>query len=493
MKKTVARGLAFQFLLLGALAATRLYNYLLFHTLAELYSVVIAFTFFIISWQTRRLNEHPPIASLGIAYVFVGILDLFHTLSYAGMNIFVGYSYPANQLWVLARVLEASCLLGFSFLELRSRRAFSAFLGVLGAYTMAGLASVLVFRNFPACYIAGQGQTSFKVAMEAVIIGILVAAGLVLVLRRRLFPARLCRNILLSIGFTILSELPFALYLSNYDWLNLLGHLLKIVSFYLIYRSVLVTGLERPQELLFTRLQAREAELSRVNENQNSILSLVAHDLKGPLGAVASLAQGLADSPGGGDGTDDRDIRQALATASRNSLDLVESILAWAKSQREDFRPVLDDLDLEEVCRDQARLLEGLRSAKGQALAMAFPPGARGRGDREMLGAVVRNLLHNAIKFSPPASALELGAEPRGKDWAIYVRDHGIGIGPEDLSRLFRFSGRSGSPGTAGEKGAGIGLEMAKRLVEVMGGRIEVKSRLGEGSEFTVLLPRTSP
>lgn len=487
-KSKLALSMACQAALLAGIAATSLYGYLLFHTIAELYSIVIALTFFILAWQTRNLSEHPQITALGLCYLFVGILDLFHTLSYQGLDIFRGYDFPANQVWVVARLLESLGLLGFTFLSIRTGPRLGLLMVLLAAYSAAGLLAIFVLRIFPACFVAGQGQTNFKVAMEILIMSLLAAAAATLARRRALFQREIYLSLVLSIVLTMLSELPFALYRNNYDWMNLTGHLLKIASFYIIYRSILVVGLQRPQELLFQRLQAREAELARANESQNAVLALMAHDLRSPLGSVASLAQDLAMAPEDMAREDRQEITGALASASAKALDLVEGILAWAKSMRDDFEPRIMPLILEEALQDQARLLEGTIKAKGLSLRLSIPPEAKVLADREMLAAAIRNILHNAVKFSPSGSSIEVGAESSQGGWVLGIRDHGQGMAPERLARLFRYAGEAGSPGTAGERGSGIGLDLTKRFVDRMGGRLEVESEPGKGARFSLWL-----
>lgn len=173
-----------------AVAVSRLWGYLLFHTLAELFSVCIAVTYFVIAWHTRKINEHPSIAALGIAYLFIAVLDVFHTLSYAGMGIFKGYDYAANQIWVQARFLEAVSLLLFSFILRVEGRVIAGLFGVLILYTLAGLGSIFVFRVFPVCYVQGFGQTQFKIGAEILIMLILAVASLSFRSRQASYPVK---------------------------------------------------------------------------------------------------------------------------------------------------------------------------------------------------------------------------------------------------------------------------------------------------------------
>jgi hypothetical protein len=96
--------------IVGLLIAARV-DYLLFHSLAELFSVIIAFTLFLIMWNSKKYMANKALVFISIAYLFIAVMDLLHTLSYQGMNIFKDYDFYANQLWIAARYMESLTLL----------------------------------------------------------------------------------------------------------------------------------------------------------------------------------------------------------------------------------------------------------------------------------------------------------------------------------------------------------------------------------------------
>ncbi|MCJ7690739.1 MAG: hybrid sensor histidine kinase/response regulator, partial [Clostridiaceae bacterium] len=118
------------------LSLTSIYSYLLFHNLAELFSIVVGFTLFIIAWNSREFSEGriDYLTFIGIAYLFISFLDLLHTLSYKGMYIFKDYDYYANQLWIAARYLESISLLVL-FIYLRIKKRFRPYL-IFVVYTI---------------------------------------------------------------------------------------------------------------------------------------------------------------------------------------------------------------------------------------------------------------------------------------------------------------------------------------------------------------------
>ncbi len=257
-------------LLLFGLYLTRLYSYLLFHSLAELFSIVVAFSIFVIFWNSRRFLKDSYFLFLGIAYLFIGILDLIHMLAYKGMGVFAGYDANLpTQLWISARYLESLSLLAASLLLGRRLKSSHVFFG-FGVVIVLLLSSIFYWGIFPDCYIEGSGLTWFKKISEYVISTILLASIAVLYRRRRAFDAEVLRLMVASILVTIAAELSFTFYVGVSDVFNLTGHLLKIISFYLIYRALIHVGLAKPYTLLFRDLKRHERalreEMDRVQE-----------------------------------------------------------------------------------------------------------------------------------------------------------------------------------------------------------------------------------
>ncbi|MGE5466865.1 MAG: MASE3 domain-containing protein [Ignavibacteria bacterium] len=251
-------------LILLAIQLTNHYGYLLFHSLIELFSVCIAVAISIIAINCWHLIRNQYVLVLGVAYFFVGLLDVLHTLSYKSMPIFVDYDYYAPQFWIAARYLESfSMLAGFLFLGSRRRLNPTAVVGVFALVTAAAIASILQFRNFPVCFVAGYGLTPFKILSEYAVCGILLVCVVLLYRRRRLFDARVYSLIQWSALLMIVSELCFTLYQSDAmsDAFNEFGHLFKAARFFLIYKALVVTGLRDPLALLFRDLKRGEDNL----------------------------------------------------------------------------------------------------------------------------------------------------------------------------------------------------------------------------------------
>lgn len=233
-------------------------NYLVFHCLAEIFSIVVAFSIFILAWNSRRFFTNDYLLFLGIAYLFIGGVDIVHTLAYIGMGVFPRYdSNLPTQLWIAARYIESiSFLIALVFLRRRLRSNYVLF-GYSVVVTVLML-SIFYWNNFPDSYIEGTGLTPFKITSEYFISLILLSSLILLYLSRTQFGKDVLYLLMASLIITIFSELAFTFYISLYGFSNLIGHFFKILSFYLIYKAVIVIGLTKPYNLLLRDLKESE-------------------------------------------------------------------------------------------------------------------------------------------------------------------------------------------------------------------------------------------
>ena len=271
-------GAVISILILLGLYLSTFYNYLLFHTLVEMFSIVVACGIFMVAWNVRRILDNNYLLFLGIAFLFIAFLDLIHTLAYKGMPIFQGYGADLpTQLWIAARYMESlSLLIAPLFLHRRLKPSI-----VFSAYTalcVLLLVSLFKWHVFPHCFVEGVGLTPFKKISEVVISMILLGSLAVLFKNRKAFDPNVLRLLVASIVITIVSELAFTFYISVYGLSNLFGHFCKLISFYLIYKAVIETGLAKPYGLLFRNL--KQSEVS-VKESEEKYRTIVEQSLEG--------------------------------------------------------------------------------------------------------------------------------------------------------------------------------------------------------------------
>lgn len=271
MNHILAKTINFTFIaiVLTLLYISSLQNYLLFHTLAEIFSVCIVFTVFLITWSSIRYIRSNYLILVGIAYLFIGFIDIFHTISYKGMPIFTDYDYYANQLWIAARFMESLTLL-IAFLFVKSKMRLNAYVifSIFTVVTTFFMLTIFVWKVFPICFVDGVGLTPFKKYSEYLICLILLAGIFVLTKNKNAFDSIVYKFLSLSMICTIISEIAFTVYIDNYGFSNLIGHYFKIFSFYLIYKAIILKGVREPYEIIFREMKEKEQKLSE----QNSIL-----------------------------------------------------------------------------------------------------------------------------------------------------------------------------------------------------------------------------
>lgn len=247
-----------------------LYSYPAFHTTVELFSVIIGFSLFMLIWNSKRFIDNNYLIFIGIAYLFVATIDLLHTFAYKGIAIFEGYGTNLpTQLWIAARYMES-----FTFLAalLIIKRKLKVRWTLAGYAVLTLILIISIFRGgFPDCYIDGIGLTRFKIVSEYVISAILLCSLILLIRKRREFDREIFVLLVASIVSTIGSELFFTFYVDVYGISNLIGHYLKIISFYLIYKAIIEIGLSKPYQMMFRNLQQQEAALRESEERYHSL------------------------------------------------------------------------------------------------------------------------------------------------------------------------------------------------------------------------------
>ena len=203
------------------------YSYLLFHSIAEVISIVISGGIFFIGWNSRKYMNSSFFLIIGISFLFISVIDLLHTLSYSGMGIIL--EFDANlptQLWIAARYWQS---LSFLIALLAINKKINAgYLMISGVVVISLLFVTIFYGMFPTSYIEGIGLTPFKIISEYIIILIFLSSAIILYKFRSEFNRRMFFLVITSISATIISELAFSLYVSVFDISNFIGHILKI-------------------------------------------------------------------------------------------------------------------------------------------------------------------------------------------------------------------------------------------------------------------------
>ena len=262
------------FLVIFLVFFTSLYNYLLFHSIVELFSIVIAGGVFLVGWNSRKYMKSSFFLILGISSLFIAIIDLIHTLAYPGMPIFEGYGANlAVSLWIVARYLQAGSYL---FASLSIKRKIKPSFLLITYITISITLIIIIFTNlFPVCYVKDFGLTPFKIMSEYVIDFILFACLLILIKNKIEFDKNVFSLMLISISATMISEIAFTLYIGVYEFPNFIGHIFKIIAFYFLYKSIIQIGIENPFDLLFRKIKRSELELRNIIKHSGAGITIL--------------------------------------------------------------------------------------------------------------------------------------------------------------------------------------------------------------------------
>ena len=258
--------------------------------------------------------------------------------------------------------------------------------------------------------------------------------------------------------------------------------------------------LERYAEMLAQKndeLKAKNAELDEknsqlnlLNADKDKFFSIIAHDLRNPIGALRELPQLIAENLDNYSKDELRRLITMQRDAARNLFELLENLLTWSRMQRGliEFNP--EPIQVSALVQRSIALLTPSAAQKAITLTQAVNPSLLGMADHKMIDAVVRNLISNAIKFTNSGGTIEVSGNDDGAFMTIAVKDNGVGIGEQFLPKLFRIDEQYRRTGTANERGTGLGLILCKEFVERNGGEIRVESKIGNGSTFSFTLPK---
>ena len=236
-----------------------------------------------------------------------------------------------------------------------------------------------------------------------------------------------------------------------------------------------------------------EAALVEANATKDKFFSLLAHELKGPIGGVSDLLNIIKQKHASMTQEDLHLQISSCADTVSTTYALLEDLLTWSSSQRNAIKLKVESFNLKGFVEEIISLMIDLANRKEIALWHDIDDSLQVKADRNTTKTVMRNLLSNAIKFTPRGGMITVHARKSGgghfPEVEIEVEDSGIGISEERISKLFRIASNISIPGTEKEKGTGLGLVICKEFVEKNGGRIWVESEEPGGSRFFFTLP----
>jgi len=232
------------------------------------------------------------------------------------------------------------------------------------------------------------------------------------------------------------------------------------------------------------QLTESEQKLKELNDTKDKFFSIVAHDLKNPFTSLLSISELLSESYHDMDEEDKISGINSFHRSAKRIYVLLENLLMWSRSQTNRIKYLPDEFDLYQLASENIQLFNLHAEKKGLNLAFVSEKELIVFADREMINTVLRNFLHNAIKYSEPGGKVVLELKQEENRIKVSVEDTGVGMNAEKLNNLFNLASKWTTPGTDGEKGTGLGLIVCKEFVERHGAKIQVQSEPGKGSEF---------
>ena len=269
------------------------------------------------------------------------------------------------------------------------------------------------------------------------------------------------------------------------------GYLMKPIDFNHLLLDV-NRALERRRMALeldefHKSLELKVEELRNLNEQKNRFLGMAAHDLRNPLGSIRGFSDHLLN--GGLDAGTSKEFLRIINTASNEMLNLLDNLLDISQIESGKFDLHLDAADISEVAEKRVALLRIMAAKKNIAIEVDAEKGLVCIMDKVRIAQVVDNLISNAIKYSPERTAVRVETAKNGGMARVTVRDEGPGIKENERHKLFTEFQKLSTRPTGGEKSSGLGLAIAKKIVEAHYGGIGVESTNGRGSAFYFTVP----
>jgi signal transduction histidine kinase len=236
-------------------------------------------------------------------------------------------------------------------------------------------------------------------------------------------------------------------------------------------------------------LMLQNEELKKANDMKDKFFSIIAHDLKTPFTGLLGLMEILMKKQGNlSEERKERFLKEIYRTL-KHTYNLLENLLQWSRLQTQniDFSPT--ELKLKELLQDTVSLLLINASRKDIVISMDVADEKVVYGDSKMLQVIFRNILSNAIKYTGREGNIQISAISNDGEVEISIKDNGIGMSREILSRIFDKNTKYSTLGTENEIGTGLGLILVKEFLRRNNGRIIADSEVGNGTEFKITLP----
>ncbi len=228
----------------------------------------------------------------------------------------------------------------------------------------------------------------------------------------------------------------------------------------------------------------QNTNLKTIIQERDKLFSIISHDMLGPLSSIQSYLELVTENPE----LDEMELKKELLNLTKNTSGMLRNILQWSKSQAQGVQLHKTRTNINDIVAQILNVQRSIAATKGIDIVTNTEDELYTITDPEILKLVVRNLINNAVKFTPQGGIITVSIGREDNGCLVSVQDTGIGMTEEQQQKLFTSEVKS-TYGTGNEKGVGLGLSLSNEFVKLLGGKIMVQSKPNQGSVFSVYLP----
>jgi two-component system, sensor histidine kinase and response regulator len=287
----------------------------------------------------------------------------------------------------------------------------------------------------------------------------------------------------------IISLINYILYILAV--IGIISLFLFIIRFFIHSNRTNIILSEKNIELekMNQQLTESEQQLKKLNSTKAKLFSIIAHDLRSSMNVILGFSEIIVNRQNNLSQTELNKYSNIINQTAHKVYLMMENLLDWSRAQGENIRFHSEEFDLSSTASNVITLLETKAYQKRVELISVIPKPCLVKADKTMVGSILRNLLDNALKFTPSEGKIELSARHVGTMVEVWVSDTGVGMEEEELIDLFRGDSHASTEGTDQEKGTGLGLFICQDFIAMHGGKIWAESRKNAGTVFKFIIP----
>jgi signal transduction histidine kinase len=276
---------------------------------------------------------------------------------------------------------------------------------------------------------------------------------------------------------------------------NLRNFLISLIGLGLIIVALILNLYKVKQrsntelQIINEKVKQQNSQLQALNATKDKFFSIIGHDLKGPLNSLSSFSGLLINHTESLSKEEIQMLAKDFDKSLKNLFVLLNNLLEWSRSQTGNIEFKPEDFDMTSLVKENKDLLCTQAKNKKISFLVEMNSSVKVKAHKHSLNTVIRNLISNAIKFTPEGGLIKLSLNQTNGNVLVSVADTGVGMSPEVLAKLFRIDAKHTTRGTANETGTGLGLILCKDFVEKNGGNLWVESEEGKGSVFYFTVP----